>query len=86
MTEQFYTPDLAGSGQFARCAHCKLLPIKDGYEVYDGCLGKLEGDLINACCGHGRVEIAYIQYSDGNCIRGEESFKEQANIINKRKG
>lgn len=24
-----YTPSLAGSGQFAKCAHCKKNPIKE---------------------------------------------------------
>lgn len=82
---KFYTPppDLAGSGQFSKCAFCKLEPIIDGAEVYDGCIGKLQGNIWNACCGHGDKDIAYIQYVGGTCIRGEEAVKEQHNLINK---
>lgn len=73
-----YTPDLAGSGQFARCAHCKLDATKDGH---DGCLGELSTEVVmNACCGHGDVDIAYVQYWDGSCIRGEAAIKEQAKL------
>lgn len=58
MKEKLYTPDLAGSGQFARCAHCKKLPTPEGH---DGCLGTLpENIIMNACCGHGDIEVAYI--------------------------
>ena len=74
-----YTPDLAGSGQFGRCAKCKKMPSKEGH---DGCLGELKDkNIMNACCGHGRVDIAYIQYWDGSRIAGEEAIKEQQRLI-----
>lgn len=34
MKEKLYTPDLAGSGQFARCVHCKKLPTPEGHDHY----------------------------------------------------
>jgi len=46
----------------------------DGVEV-DPCLGKLPG-VINACCGHGKPEEAYIMFSNGITIRGFTSIKE----------
>lgn len=81
---KLYTPEMSGSGQTGKCAHCGKLPILDNtegneHEVYDGCLGKLTGDVMNACCGHGDTSLAYIQKWDGSCIRGDEAivkFKE----------
>lgn len=73
MKEKLYTPDLAGSGQFARCAHCKKLPTPEGH---DGCLGTLPEDIVmNACCGHGDIDVAYIQFWDSKCIRGKEAME-----------
>lgn len=69
---KLYTPDLAGSGQFLKCAHCKLDPTEEGH---DGCLGELPVDIVmNACCGHGREDIAYVQYWDSSCVRGKEAL------------
>ena len=73
----YYTPDLAGSGQFGICNECKLPPTKDGH---DGCLGTLPGDVMNACCGHGNDEQAYIQYWDGSESRGRSARHEQERI------
>lgn len=68
-----YTPDLAGSGQFGVCAKCGLLPTKEGH---DGCLGTLDESIVmNACCGHGLDRQAYVQYWNGECVRGEEAIK-----------
>lgn len=85
MTDELYTPSHAGSGQYLKCKYCKKDPLVDGCEVYDGCLGKLTGDIMNACCGHGDDDIAYIQYSDGSCVRGWEAVKEQRINIARRK-
>lgn len=41
-------------------------------EGHDGCLGTLQG-LMNACCGHGDINAAYIQFLDGSCIRGKDA-------------
>lgn len=68
-----YTPDLAGSGQFGFCVKCGLLPTKEGH---DGCLGTLDESIVmNACCGHGLDRQAYVQYWNGECVRGEEAIK-----------
>lgn len=73
-----YTPDMIGSGQFSICVNCGLDHIIDGCEIYDGCLGKLSGgNIMNACCGHGDNEQAYIQYADSSCIRGEAAVELQ---------
>jgi hypothetical protein len=72
MTE--YTSDMAGSGQFGVCAHCKKLPTPEGH---DGCLGTLP-NIMNACCGHGNNAQAYIQYWSRDVIRGEYAVREQA--------
>ena len=56
------------------CDHCGIERTVDGH---DGCLGTLEGNVMNACCNHGGTgEGAYIQYWDGRWIGGEEAFKE----------
>ncbi|UZV41106.1 hypothetical protein vBVpaMR16F_40 [Vibrio phage vB_VpaM_R16F] len=36
---------------------------------------------MNACCGHGDIEVAYIQFWDSKCIRGQEAME----IINSLK-
>ena len=73
----YYTPDLSGSGQFGICGKCKLPPTGEGH---DGCLGTLPGDVMNACCGHGNDELAYIQYWDGSESRGRSARNEQERI------
>ena len=79
MKETLYTAELAGSGQFSKCSHCKKDPILDGTEVYDGCLGKLDTDVVmNACCGHGEDSGAYVQFWCGSVVSGEEAIKLQA--------
>ena len=40
------------------CGHCGRPQTKEGH---DGCLGALKG-VMNACCGHGKPDDAYIQY------------------------
>ena len=46
------------------CGFCGRPKTKEGY---DACLGTLPG-LTNACCGHGNIEEAYVQFSDGHSI------------------
>lgn len=36
------------------------------------CLGSLAG-VMNACCGHGDITEAYVQFLDGFCIRGRDA-------------
>jgi len=40
------------------CNHCGL---KRGIDGYDPCIGELKGAK-NACCGHGNVNSAYVQF------------------------
>lgn len=77
-SNNIYTPELSGSGQFGICIKCGLVPTPEGH---DGCLETLnEAIVMNACCGHGDDEIAYIQYWDGKCIRGKEAIKLQCSL------
>lgn len=48
------------------CGYCGKEPTEDGH---DGCIGELMG-LMNACCGHGETEDAYVQFLDKTCVRG----------------
>ena len=57
------------------CGHCGKAQTTEGH---DGCIGTLDG-VMNACCGHGEIKEAYIQYPDGSDIRAEEAM----NIIKK---
>lgn len=54
------------------CGYCGLPNTAEGH---DGCLGTLPG-VMNACCGHGSDNEAYIQFDDGQMLnrtgRGEE--------------
>lgn len=43
------------------CKRCKRRPTSEGH---DGCIGKLPG-VRHACCGHGVVKEAYIEWKDG---------------------
>jgi len=81
MTEQIYTPEIAGSGQRGCCAHCGLMPSPEGH---DGCLGDLPGPIWNACCGHGRESMAYIQYEGGSCVRGRAALIIQKALRDRR--
>ena len=48
------------------CGHCGRRRTPEGH---DGCLGTLP-NAMNACCGHGSQEEAYIQLWDGSVLRG----------------
>ena len=47
------------------CGFCRLPNTAAGH---DGCLGTLPG-VMNACCGHGQIECAYVQSSEWNGLR-----------------
>jgi len=51
------------------CGNCGRAYTSDGH---DGCLGNLIG-IMNACCGHGNREEAYVQFLDGEVIGGEDA-------------
>ena len=64
----------------SKCDICKKVPTKEGH---DGCLGTLQDkDIMNACCGHGKNECAYIQYWNKPRIAGKEAIQEQNRLIN----
>ena len=77
MSDIVYTPDMAGSGQFGVCAKCGELPTIEGH---DGCLGVLAGNVMNACCGHGNNDQAYIQYWDRERVSGNEAIEIIKNV------
>jgi hypothetical protein len=54
------------------CGHCGKSNTAEGY---DGCLGVLPA-VMNACCGHGTTDEAYIQYWNGREVRGVDVIKE----------
>ncbi len=47
------------------CGHYNRESTPEGH---DACIGHLPG-VMNACCGHGDLEEAYIQFPDGSIIR-----------------
>lgn len=51
------------------CGHCDK---HNTPEDHDACLGELKG-IMNACCGHGVVKEAYVQFLDGFSIHGEDA-------------
>lgn len=56
----------AETWQTRPCGHCGRHNTLEGH---DACLGTLPG-VINACCGHGDREAAYIQFEGGARIAG----------------
>ncbi len=52
------------------CGHCKRPNRPDGH---DACIGELP-DVMNACCGHGRPDEAYVQFTDGRRIAGDDAL------------
>ena len=61
------------------CGYCKLPRTDEGH---DGCLGTLPG-IMNACCGHGNIEEAYIQYWDKNIISGSDAVYRILQLMSK---
>lgn len=53
------------------CGYCGKEATPEGH---DGCLGTLP-DVRNACCGHGRVDEAYIQHNSLRRVSGEDAIK-----------
>ena len=51
------------------CGKCGRKGTNEGH---DACLGTLVG-VMNACCGHGAIDEAYVQFLDGECIRGKDA-------------
>lgn len=53
------------------CGHCGK---KDTPEGHDACLGTIDG-VMNACCGHGESQCAYVQLWDGRIFRGRRALE-----------
>lgn len=53
------------------CGHCGEMNTPEGH---DACLGTLPG-IMNACCGHGDVRETYLQYWNGNLVRGSAAIE-----------
>ena len=53
------------------CKECGLKWNSDGHAP---CIRNLKGGVINACCGHGQVEEAYIMFSEGEILSGQEAL------------
>ena len=53
------------------CGICGKKFTKDGR---DPCIGTLP-NVINACCGHGNIEEAYVQFSLDDMISGNEAIE-----------
>lgn len=55
------------------CNYCSNLPTQEGH---DRCLDFLsESSVLNACCGHGKRDEAYIQFQNGDFVYGENAFR-----------
>jgi len=55
------------------CGNCGKMETAEGH---DACLGNLPG-VINACCGHGIILQAYIQFLNGTELRGSDAIIKQ---------
>ena len=57
------------------CGYCGQFNTPEGH---DACLRTLP-NVTNACCGHGEIRLAYVQYASGEEKRGSaaiDAFKE----------
>ena len=55
--------------EYRPCGICGKFSTKEGH---DACLGTLPG-IMNACCGHGDIADAYVQFLDGFSIQGKDA-------------
>jgi hypothetical protein len=53
------------------CGNCGKEQTLEGH---DGCLGTLDG-VMNACCGHGVANEAYIIFDNSKELRGYDAIK-----------
>lgn len=61
------------------CGRCGAAATSEGH---DGCLGALPG-VSNACCGHGMVGDAYVQFDDGRHLAGQAALAWQRAAVGK---
>ncbi|HDZ24927.1 hypothetical protein LCGC14_1060700 [marine sediment metagenome] len=60
---------------------CGICGEKSTEEGHDKCIGTLPG-VMNACCGHGQIDEAYVVFSDERILRGGNAL----DVISKLKG
>lgn len=53
------------------CGHCDQPSTIEGH---DACIGTLIG-VMNACCGHGNTDQAYVQFLDCHAVHGERAIE-----------
>lgn len=54
-----------------KCPRCKHEVTKEGH---DFCLGTLNGGVMNACCGHGDDDMAYVQFWNAPRLGGQDAL------------
>lgn len=52
------------------CGECGEIATAEGH---DPCLKTLP-NVRNACCGHGKVDAAYVQFRNGYTLHGEDAI------------
>lgn len=68
--EFLYLDDMSPTvGNERNCGFCGKKNTREGY---DGCLG-IVPNIMNACCGHGVEDEAYLQFWDGKRISGKQA-------------
>ena len=63
------------------CARCGRFPTAEGH---DACLGVLDG-VLNACCGHGSEDSAYVELRGGVILRGKPAIEKMRQIMDSKK-
>lgn len=68
----FYSDNKEPVFEFRRtCGNCGF---ENTFKDHDWCLGELPC-VMNACCGHGVVRAAYIQFSPERILRGVKALR-----------
>lgn len=65
------------AGNERACGCCGRHNTEEGH---DGCLGTLPM-VMNACCGHGVPEEAYVQLNPRTTLRGEKALQEILRLL-----
>ena len=64
-----------------QCGRCDKPETPEGH---DACLGTLP-DVMNACCGHGRLREAYVQFWDRPRLAGQEALDFITDCLNRER-
>lgn len=71
------TKELVCFNPHRACGYCDKANTEYGH---DGCLGDLD-NVINACCGHGSTESAYLVFKNGIRLDGADAIKYFSKIL-----